>query len=80
MSRVINKGNFFRVPADMRNLNYDNYFTKGNTKQSLSEDYNSSNTKQLNKNEIIKILSKLKYIKKNYQSNDEGDDSSGYQT
>ncbi len=64
MSRVINKGNFFRVPADMRNLNYDNYFTKGNTKQSLSEDYNSSNTKQLNKNEIIKILSKLKFIKK----------------
>ena len=43
----------------------------------MSEDYNSSNNKQLNKNEIIKILSKLKFIK-NYQSNDEGDDSSGY--
>ncbi len=64
MSRVINKGNFYRVPADMRNLNYEKYFTKGNTKQSLLQDYSSINTKQLSINEIIKVLKKLEYIKK----------------
>lgn len=56
-------GEFFRVPADKRTLNYDKYFVQGNKKLSLQEEYNSNNTQSLNVEEIKEKLMKLDYIK-----------------
>ena len=55
-------GNFYRVPADNRGLNYDKYFTDGNKKAVKIEEFNSNNTKRLNKKEIIEAMMKLSYI------------------
>ena len=57
-------GDFFRVPADNRGLNYDKYFTDGNKKAVAIEEFNSNNTRRLNKNEIIEAMMKLSYIQK----------------
>lgn len=56
-------GEFFRVPADKRDLNYDKYFVDGNTKLSSEDEYNSHNTKILNIQEIKKKLLTLDYIR-----------------
>ncbi len=55
-------GNFYRVPADNRNLNYDKYFTDGNKKAVTIDEFNSNNTKRLNKQEIKDTMMKLTYI------------------
>ncbi|MDU5106513.1 polysaccharide biosynthesis protein [Clostridium sp.] len=57
-------GDFFRVPADKRDLNYDKYFELGNEKLSIDKEYNSHNTKILNISEIKEKLLELDYIKK----------------
>lgn len=59
------KGLFYKIPMDDRNLNYDKYFTRGQIKKNHCNDYNSNNTKRLNVNEIIKLLLTLDFIKKN---------------
>ena len=56
--------NYFRIKSDNRDLNYDNFFKKGKKQISLSQDYTSHNTKQLNVEEVKKILLKLNFIKK----------------
>ncbi len=56
-------GNFFRVPADTRDLNYDKYFVEGNKKLETQQEYNSSNTEILNVEQIKEKLLKLDYIK-----------------
>jgi len=56
------EGNFFRVPADRRDLNYDKYFDEGSQKLSTSDEYNSHNTKQLNVNQIKEKLLALDFI------------------
>lgn len=64
-------GNFFRVPADTRDLNYDKYFIEGKKELEVQEEYNSSNTKILNVEQIKEKLLKLDYIKEelsNYNS------------
>ena len=60
--RIISEdlGDYFRVPSDNRDLNYDKYYSKGSTKVDLSE-YNSSNTRQLEKIELKKLLAKIGY-------------------
>jgi UDP-N-acetylglucosamine 4,6-dehydratase len=55
-------GNFYRVPADNRGLNYDKYFTDGNKKAVTIEEFNSNNTRRLNKKEIKETMMKLSYI------------------
>ena len=50
------------VPPDLRNLNYDNFINKGEKDISTQEDYNSHNTHQLNKDELIEKLLKLDII------------------
>ena len=62
-SKAIDLGNFYRVPADNRGLNYDKYFTDGNKKAVKIEEFNSNNTKRLNKKEIIETMMTLSYIK-----------------
>ena len=50
---------YYRVPADVRDLNYTSFFSEGQTKVSQLEDYNSHNTKQLNVEEMSQVLLKL---------------------
>ena len=52
-------GNFFRIPSDNRDLNYNRYFSEGEDKISTIDDYNSSNTEQLNVEGIIKLLNSI---------------------
>jgi len=54
-------GNYFRVPADNRDLNYNKYFTEGIESESSLEDYHSHNTKRLNQNELIALLNSIGY-------------------
>ena len=60
-SKAIDMGNFYRVPADKRDLNYDNYLSKGTDRNGLTE-FNSSNTRLLNVDETIKVLKKVDYV------------------
>lgn len=50
--------NYFQIPNDERDLNYNNYFSKGNIKKSNIKDYSSNNTKLLSKSEILDFLKK----------------------
>ncbi|SEW39767.1 polysaccharide biosynthesis protein [[Clostridium] fimetarium] len=56
------RGDFFCVPADKRDLNYDKYFVEGSQKLSNEDEYNSNNTKNLNVVEIKEMLLKLDYV------------------
>lgn len=55
-------GNFFRVPADNRDLNYDKYFTEGDVKRAAISEFNSDNTRRLNLQETKEKISSLEYI------------------
>ena len=55
-------GNFFRVPADNRTLNYDKYFTEGNVEREVLTEFNSNNTKRLNLEETKAKIAALEYI------------------
>lgn len=55
-------GNFYRVPADNRDLNYDKYFIEGDTKRVSIEEFNSSNTRRLSLEETINTIASLEYI------------------
>ncbi len=59
MLRSIDMGNFYKIYADNRNLNYDN-LEKGNINLSSIEQYHSHNTKRLSVKEMITLLRKLK--------------------
>ena len=61
-ARAEDMGNFYRVPADNRDLNYDKYFTKGDTKRATIEEFNSNNTYQLNLEETRAKIASLEYI------------------
>ena len=51
--------NYFRIPADNRDLNYEKYFSQGKGVKNNYEEYNSYNTKRLNKNELLKLLASI---------------------
>ncbi len=55
-------GNFYRVPADNRTLNYDKYFTEGNVEREVLTEFNSNNTKLLNVEETKAKIAALEYI------------------
>ena len=59
MIRAVDCGNFFRIVADNRDLNYDKYFSKGNKKLNFSESYTSHNTGRLDVEGMKKLLKKL---------------------
>lgn len=61
-------GNFFRVPADNRDLNYNKYFIDGSEELSIQNEYTSHNTTRLTVNEIKEKLLKLDYIKRELES------------
>ena len=60
MLRAEDLPGFFRVPADNRDLNYDNYFSKGNSEFGRIEQYTSHNTQRLDVEEMKQLLRKLK--------------------
>lgn len=59
MTKSEDLGEYFRVPADNRDLNYDKYFAKGNNQIELAQEYHSHNTEQLTVEEMKKLLLKL---------------------
>lgn len=60
---AIDMGNFYRVPCDKRDLNYDKYFVDGNAERSTLSEFNSNNTELLNVEQVKEKLLKLDYIK-----------------
>jgi len=63
MAKHIDMGNYFRIPADTRDLNYDNYFIEGKPEISTIEDYHSHNTHRLNVKGMQELLLKLPEIR-----------------
>jgi len=63
-------GDFFRIPADKRDLNYDKYFVEGDQKLSTEKEYNSHNTERLNIEQIKEKLLKLDYIQEELKGYD----------
>jgi UDP-glucose 4-epimerase len=57
-------GEYFRIPPDLRDLNYDKFVEVGEPRISQFEDYNSNNTKRLGVEEMKAALLKLSYIQK----------------
>ena len=64
MARSEDMGDFYRIPADSRDLNYDKYFIEGEVNLSASQDYTSHNTQLLNIEEVSKTLMKLELVQK----------------
>lgn len=64
MMKAEDLGNFYRIPADNRDLNYAKYFSEGEIDMSIIEDYHSHNTQQLGVEEMIILLEKLTFIRK----------------
>jgi UDP-glucose 4-epimerase len=62
MNKAEDMGDFYRIPADNRDLNYDKYFSKGKEDVSAIEDYNSHNTEQQDVEGIKKLLKTLPIV------------------
>jgi len=56
-------GDYYRIPADVRDLNYSLYFTEGETRVSGQEDYHSHNTERLDVDGLIELLIKLDFVR-----------------
>ena len=68
MASAEDLGDYYRIPADCRDLNYSCYFTEGEPKLSVQEDYNSHNTRRLDINEMIESLLKLDFVQEAMKS------------
>ncbi len=64
MAHAQDMGDYYRIPADNRDLNYAKYFSEGDQEISLFDDYTSHNTQRLGVEQIKQLLSKLDLIKK----------------
>jgi UDP-N-acetylglucosamine 4,6-dehydratase len=62
-ANAIDLGNFYRVPCDKRDLNYDKYFKEGDTKRNTLTEFNSNNTELLNVEQVKEKLLSLQYIR-----------------
>ena len=67
MAKAEDCGDYFRISADSRDLNYNKYFIEGESEISVQEDYNSHNTKRLNIEEIKNMLLKVDYIQNEFK-------------
>ena len=61
-AKAVDMGDFYRVPADNRTLNYDKFFTEGDQKRCELSEFNSDNTKRLNVEETKAKIASLEYI------------------
>jgi UDP-glucose 4-epimerase len=62
MAKAIDMGNYFRIPADTRDLNYNSFFVEGEPEITKTEEYTSHNTYRMNLEETKKMLLKLDTI------------------
>lgn len=62
MAKAIDCGNYYRIPCDSRDLNYDKFFVEGNEKVSTIEDYHSHNTVRLDVEGMKEQLMRLRFI------------------
>lgn len=63
MTKAQDLGDYYRIPADNRDLNYDCYINKGTSKLEKVEEYNSHNTNRLNVKQMKQLLKKLEMFK-----------------
>jgi len=63
MLKAEDMGNYYRIPADTRDLNYEQNFSEGNTKETLMEEYHSHNTHRLDVEGMKELLKKLPVIR-----------------
>ena len=63
-AKAVDLGNFYRVPADNRSLNYDKYFKEGDEHRNTLTEFNSNNTRQLTVEETVQVIGNLEYIQK----------------
>lgn len=61
-AKAVDMGNFYRVPVDNRDLNYDKYFKEGDVKRVTIDEFNSNNTRRLNLEETKTKIASLEYI------------------
>lgn len=69
MVKAEDMGDYYRIPADNRDLNYEKYFSKGEEDMSNIEDYHSHNTTRLTIEETKNLLMKLHIVKSDIQKN-----------
>ena len=62
MASVVDLEDYFRVPPDLRDLNYAKYFEEGELQLSVSDEYNSHNTARLDVDGMSELLMKLKFV------------------
>lgn len=62
MAKAIDMGNYFRIPCDTRDLNYDKFFTEGSEEVSRIEDYHSHNTRRLDVEGMKEQLMRLRFV------------------
>ncbi len=67
-ARAVDMGDFFRVPCDQRDLNYDKYFVEGDQERTKLTEFNSNNTQILNVEQVKEKLLSLKYIREEIDS------------
>ena len=70
-ANAIDMGQFYRVPADKRGLNYDKYFSKGDTTRNTLTEFNSNNTELLNVEQVKEKLLSLSYIRQELETMEE---------
>ena len=63
MAKAIDMGDYYRIPCDNRDLNYDKFFTDGSEEVSKKEDYHSHNTRRLDVEGMKELLLKLRFIR-----------------
>jgi UDP-glucose 4-epimerase len=63
IARAEDMGDYYRIPADIRDLNYACFFTEGETKVSGHEDYHSHNTYRLDEAGMMELLLKLDFVR-----------------
>lgn len=63
MAKAVDMGDYYRIPCDTRDLNYDKFFTEGNEDIARIEDYHSHNTARLDVEGMKKLLLKLRFIR-----------------
>ena len=62
--KAVDMGDYYRVPADTRDLNYGKFFDNGDQRVTVAEEYNSHNTVRLDRNGLRELLLKLDYVLK----------------
>ncbi|MCA9216776.1 MAG: polysaccharide biosynthesis protein [Planctomycetales bacterium] len=72
MSRCEDKGDYYRIPADNRDLNYNKYFFEGKSEHSQAIDYNSHNTERLDVEGVKAKLLSLDYVRNELAAAGEG--------